>query len=116
MLDVSLGRRLRLRRPWLALLAALVAAGVAHAQPGNLVSGPDFDSASDLTNNWGNLGSGKAWSSLDFEASATSGSVSINNTAPSAGTGSAVFTPCFPVDERHGCVFGLAVHAVAAAR
>ncbi len=79
-----------------ALIGALLAAGAAHAQ--NLVPGPDFDSASDFTNNWGNLGAGKTWSVLDFEGNPFSGSVSIDNTDPGS-TGIAVFTPCFPVVE-----------------
>lgn len=99
MLEVVLEQRRHLRRPLLVVLAGLVAASVAHAQPGNLVLAPDFDSASDLTNNWSNLGTDKTWSPLDFEDSASSGSVSVNNTASSAGTGTLIHSTCFPVLE-----------------
>lgn len=98
-LDAGLERRRHFRSQLFALLAGLVAAGVAHAQPGNLVPGPDFDSASDLTDHWSNLGADKGWSSLDFEEDPASGSVSINNTDSSAGTGTVVHSTCFPVLE-----------------
>jgi hypothetical protein len=81
----------------LTLIAGLLAAGAAHAQ--NLVAAPDFDTANEFTSNWGNLGADKTWSPLDFESNAFSGSVSINNTASIAGTGTLVNSTCFPVLE-----------------
>jgi hypothetical protein len=79
------------------VIAVLLAAGTAGAQ--NLVPAPDFDTANEFTTNWGNLGADKTWSSLDFEDSPFSGSASVDNTTPSAGTGTLINSTCFPVLE-----------------
>jgi hypothetical protein len=64
----------------------------------NLIPFPSFDSSSDLTNGWGNLGPGKVWSSNDVDNSPTSGSLLIINDRV-AGVGVLVFSPCVAVTE-----------------
>jgi hypothetical protein len=64
----------------------------------NLIPFPSFDSSSDLTNGWGNLGAGEVWSSIDVDSSPTSGSLLIINDL-GAGAGVLVFSPCIAVSE-----------------
>jgi hypothetical protein len=78
-------------------LVVLWTATTARAQPGNLVSGPSFDSEPSFLSNWTNLSPGKSWGALDFEADPSSGSVFIENSAPGSGVTQAVISTCFLV-------------------
>ena len=75
----------------------LALATAAHAQAGNLVPAPSFDTELEFLANWENLSAGDVWTSLDFEDNPSSGSVRINDDIPGADTGMAVISPCLPV-------------------
>ena len=79
------------------MAAGLLALGTAtHAEAGNLIAAPSFDTNAEYLANWENLPAG-TWTDLDFEENPLSGSVAINNDILDAGTGLPVITPCLTV-------------------
>ena len=87
----------------LALFLFVVCPTLTNAQ--NLIPFPDFDTSSDLTNGWGNLGVGKVWSSVDVDASPSSGSLlMIHDLAPL--TGILVRSACVAVTGGEAYAFG----------
>jgi hypothetical protein len=85
---------------------SLLLASPALASGTNLIPHANFDTSSSLTSGWGNLSAGKVWSSVDVDASSSSGSLlMINDSA--GGKGILVWSGCVVVDEGQSYDYGV---------